>query len=139
MQYITRVFSAVVPLCLSSCTIINIEGATRLTQLRPGILRIEPGEATRLIVYRTRGVGIVPGRNGVTVGAQIETAALVYAPEDCRMVLFEPEPTQIREMVDMLARISPAPASICTVGRKRNEGTVANTDGAAAARELRHD
>lgn len=131
--------SLIIALCLSGCTIIHIEGTTRVTQIRPGLLRVEPTEAARLIVYRSRGLGIVPGRNGLTFGAQIETAALVYAPDDCHMVLFDPDAEQVRKMIDMLASISPGPASICTVGRKSNERTVANVSGAASARELRHD
>jgi len=52
-------------------------------------LKIEPSPGARSVSLRIRGVGIVPGTNGATIGFAQEEAILAYHPEDCRVVLFD--------------------------------------------------
>jgi hypothetical protein len=81
------------PLGLASlfcgCTIIKIDGSSKIDSIRFGVLRIQPNSDARIIVYRTTGLGLIPGRTGVTVGFVNEKTALVYNREDCRVVIFE--------------------------------------------------
>lgn len=125
-------------LALPACTIVKIEGPVQAVQAHFGVLRIEPAPGTRAVVYSSSGIGIVPGHGGFTLGIMRERAALIYSPEDCRIILFDTNQEKIRNIIDSLAAVSPAPNSIC-----ESEGTIdekrisfANTDRNVV--ELRH-
>jgi hypothetical protein len=85
--------NAVVALCLlllPSCTLIEIHGAGPThTTARLGVLKLVPEDGARAVFYRSRGLGVVPGLNGATLGYAREDVAAVYARSECRIVIFE--------------------------------------------------
>lgn len=77
-------------LLLPSCTVIEIHGAgSARTTARLGVLKLVPEEGARAVFYRSRGLGVVPGLNGVTLGYAREDAAAIYTGSECRIVIFE--------------------------------------------------
>jgi hypothetical protein len=104
-------------LVLSGCTVIHIEGGERAFVPRFGVLRIEAPDGARTIVYRSTGLGLVPGRDGVTLGARTETVALVYAPDDCRIVLFQPSREDLVALREALVESGLQPA--CILGESK--------------------
>jgi hypothetical protein len=108
-----------VALLLQGCAIVTIEGEAKTSVLHLGVLRIEPAQGNRVLVYRTRGVGIVPGRSGMTIGAAEETAALIYAADDCRIILFQPRPEEAAALRASLADMGATPQTICILGEKK--------------------
>jgi len=66
-------------------------------------------------------MGIVPGVDGFTLGLKNETAALVYAPDACRIILFDPKPQQVRSLVDIVKEIDPVSKSICTIPKRSGQ------------------
>lgn len=74
---------------LSACTVVRIDGPARVTSSHFGILRVEPAGRQAMLAYRIRGVGLVPGREGLTLGYRQEDTAAVYDRSSCQLVLFE--------------------------------------------------
>ena len=106
------------PLLLSACTIVHIDGESRVSTVKFGVLRIEPKEGAKVIVYRAKGIGIVPGHSGVTLGASDETAALILSPDDCRIILFQPKPEDLDALLKILATASTSPDTVCIRGTR---------------------
>lgn len=97
--------AALLSLCaaLGACTIIQVEGATPSTSAHFGILRLQPDAQARSISYRIRGIGIVPGMNGFTLGYSQEDTILVFSTTDCRVVVFEaPAGAESRRVLESL-------------------------------------
>jgi hypothetical protein len=74
---------------ISGCTVIEVHGAQPSTSYHFGVLRIAPAPEAGSVAYRARGVGFVPGLNGLTFGYRREDAVLVVDPNDCRLVVFD--------------------------------------------------
>ena len=72
-----------------ACTIVHVEGADPRTIVRAGILRLATADGARMVAYRSHGLGLVPGRNGATLGWSSERAAIVYDRDACRVVILE--------------------------------------------------
>lgn len=103
-------------LLLAGCTIVEVRGDGRPATLQFGVLRIDPGAGARAVILRSHGVGLVPGLDGATLGARSESAALIYAPEDCRLVLFDPQPGAVTAAVDAMVARGGDRSTICIVG-----------------------
>lgn len=78
-------------LLLAGCTIVRIESRDHVeVRAYPGLLRIAPdAQASSVVAYRVRGLGLVPTRNGLTLGWAAEDAALMPDTAACRILLFE--------------------------------------------------
>jgi hypothetical protein len=99
MASVVRIIALV--FTVGGCTIVKVEGPARVTMVGLGAVRIEPVAAGG-IVYRSRGIGLVPGLGGATLGYRSETAALLPATDDCRLILFEPHQRDAEALRDIL-------------------------------------
>lgn len=100
---------------LSGCTIVRIDGPAQVTRVYPGVLTIAPEAGDAMIAYRSRGLGLVPGRNGVTLGYADETVVALGSADECRIVLFEPDAATVSELAAILAGVVPE-GQICSTG-----------------------
>jgi hypothetical protein len=78
-------FSAI---AVAGCTVVNIHGAAPQTRVVTGVLRLAPADGARLVTYSAEGLGLVPGRNGATLGWAREKTALLF-DDSCRIVILE--------------------------------------------------
>lgn len=104
-------------LLATGCTVVHINSGEVVTSSRFGVLEIRPAAGARLVAIKTRGLGIVPGLNGTTIGYSDEDVALVYDENDCRVVILElPEDKIERErlMAAILGK------NICVAGGTEN-------------------
>lgn len=101
---------------LSGCAIIQIEGEARASVVKFGVLRIEPKQASGALVYRTRGIGIIPREHGLTFGWADETVARVPV-DGCRIVLVQPKPEDVDAILKTLAAASVTPETVCVIER----------------------
>lgn len=74
---------------LGACTIVEIEGAQPVRSAHFGTLRLSPEAGAGAVTYRMRGVGLIPGRDSLSLGYVQEEAAIIYDPDDCRIVIFQ--------------------------------------------------
>ena len=90
MSFIAKlIWSIIIALLLYGCTVIKIDGSSKISSIRFGVLSIQPDPNSRVTVYQSMGFGLVPGRSGPTLGFLDEKAALVYNGEDCRIIIFK--------------------------------------------------
>ncbi len=108
--------AAATGLATAGCTIVRIDGPARVTSVHLGTLRIEP-TAPGILVYRAAGIGVVPGLRGATLGANVETAALVSDPAACRIILFAPRPRDAHALAAALAPVV-RDRDICSLGER---------------------
>ena len=85
-----RSFALLLAPALGACTIVNVGPGDRVTMIRPGVLQIAPAPGAATLAYRTRGLGLVPGRSGPVLGWAREDAVLLYEPSQCRIVVLGP-------------------------------------------------
>jgi hypothetical protein len=100
---------------LTACTVVRVDGPARVTRVYPGIIRVEPDTGHSMLAYRSRGFGIVPGRNGLTLGFAGETAVSIASAEECRIVLFDPDPETVGELAALLQPVIPE-QQVCNIG-----------------------
>jgi hypothetical protein len=105
-------------LAVSACTTIEVEGAQRVVQRRFGVLAVVPDGDAQAVVLRTRGFGLVPSANGVTVGYRRETAAYFYEPTQCRVVLFPENQAEVDSFFGALDLQGTGAANICNISEK---------------------
>lgn len=101
--------------CLAACTIVKVDGPAEISRVYPGIIKIAPADGSAMVAYRARGLGLVPGRNGVTLGYASESAVVMGAEDECRIVLFEPDPQTVSELASLLHGVV-EDGQICSVG-----------------------
>ena len=100
------------------CTTIEISGASPLIERRFGLLRIEPADASTAIVIRSRGIGLIPTTDGVTVGYASQSTAYFYSLEQCRIVLFPNTVAQANAFASTLRLAGTTPAGVCEISPK---------------------
>lgn len=84
-----HILAMLIAAALPACTIIEVQGDRPSTSYHFGVLKISPAPGAGSVAYRSRGVGIVPGLSGLTVGYKSEDAVFVTDPDDCRIILFD--------------------------------------------------
>lgn len=89
---------------LAGCTVVNVDGPASVTRTYPGVLRILPAEDASTVAYTARGFGLVPGRNGATLGFARETVVAVSDPEECRLILIEPDEEEAGRIAELLGQ-----------------------------------
>lgn len=102
---------------LAGCTIVRVEGSGDVrVRAYPGVLRIVPdAQKQDVVAYRVRGIGLVPTRNGLTLGWAAEDAALMDDLSRCRILLFTlPKGEEAAEWRRLLAGRD----DICVAGGK---------------------
>lgn len=102
----------------TGCTTLEISGAAPRVEHRFGLLRIEPAGGSAAIVVRSRGFGLVPSGNGLTLGYSSETTAYFYRLDQCRIVLFPRTPDEVSAFASSLRLAGTTPAEICDVSQK---------------------
>ncbi len=112
------------PLCAiallaSACTVVRVEGPARVTSTHFGVLRIQPEPGAGMVAYRSRGFGLVPSPEGLTLGYSEAEVALAYDPARCQSIIFQwPSSAEgLRLLLQHAADI----ANICLNGGKSNE------------------
>lgn len=98
----------------SGCTVVYVEGGKPARAISFGAVKIVPLSNTNGYSYTLRGVGVVPGYNGVTVGYSEEIVVVLGRTDECRVFVFEPLVTS-RVMPEWNALVNNSP-SICQVG-----------------------
>jgi hypothetical protein len=106
-------------LLASACTVVRVEGPARVTNTHFGVLRIEPMPGAGMVAYRTRGLGLVPGPEGVTLGYSKAEVALAYDPRRCQSIVFQWPASG--EGLNLLLREIKDTANICMTGGKSDE------------------
>jgi hypothetical protein len=99
---------------VAACTVVRVDGPAEVSRVYTGILKVAPAEGSAMVAYRTRGLGVVPGRNGLTIGYASETAVALGADDDCRIVLFEPDAETVSQLASLLRGLVPE-GQICNV------------------------
>lgn len=103
----------------SACTIVRVDGPARVTSTHFGVLRIQPESGAGLVAYRSRGFGLVPSPEGVTLGYSEAEVALAYDPLRCQSIIFQwPGSEEGRRL--LLQQINDT-ANICLTGGKKDE------------------
>lgn len=111
---------AAVPL-LSQCTIVTVHGDDVRTESHFGTLRLIPGDGA-MIAYSVKGVGLVPGYGGATLGYAREQAVIVPLNSHCRIIIFDmPDDAESNRLWTDLIRQRP---DICLIGEDGNEEAV---------------
>ncbi|WP_374125855.1 MULTISPECIES: hypothetical protein [unclassified Sphingomonas] len=101
---------------IGGCTIITVSPESRVTSIRPGILKIEPAAGAGMIAYRVRGLGVVAGRSGPTLGWASEDTVLVYEKARCGIIVFDqPKNAEAMTFWRNMAKDRP---DICVMGEK---------------------
>ncbi|MGZ8286840.1 MAG: hypothetical protein ACXW27_16010 [Allosphingosinicella sp.] len=106
-------------LLASACTIVRVDGPARVTSTHFGVLRIQPEPGAGMVAYRTRGFGLVPGPEGVTLGYSKAEVALAYDPLRCQSIVFQWPGSG--EGLSLLLREIKDTANICMTGGKSHE------------------
>ena len=113
---ITRsVLLALFLMAAAGCTVVQVEGASPASAIAFGAVRLEAPDSPGWIAYRSRGLGLVPGIGGTTLGAATESAVLVFRPEECRVVIFEMDDVQRERLRNIIDDIAEGEQSICTI------------------------
>lgn len=118
-----RVIACMAGVCvivLAGCTTVIVDGGSPSTERRFGVLRIEAAGDGRALVLRTMGAGIVPTTAGLSVGYVRETAAIVYAPEDCRVLLFLDKESEAAAFLAGFQEGDLTPEGVCVVNPKED-------------------
>lgn len=104
---------------LAACTIVRIDsGGDVKVSTHAGVLRIIPDErSSDFVAYRVRGLGVVPTRNGLTLGWAAEDAALVNDLSRCRIVIFAPPKRADAPWRDLFV----GREDICSTGGRQDE------------------
>lgn len=95
----------------------RVDGPAQVTRLHPGIIRIAPAEGNETVVYRSSGLGIVPGWRGATLGFSRETVVALRGERACQIILFDPTQQNVEALVRLLQPIA-SRDQICNVGEK---------------------
>lgn len=86
---VRRLAAILICAALGGCTIVKVEGARPVRSAHFGTLRLSPEAGAGAVTYRMRGFGLIPGRNSLSLGYVREDAAIIYDPDDCRVVIFQ--------------------------------------------------
>lgn len=116
----TACVTGVCTIILAGCTTVIVDGGSPSIERRFGVLRIEAAGDGRALVISTTGAGIVPTTAGLSVGYVRETAAIVYAPEDCRVFLFLDEESEAAAFLAGFREGDLTPESVCVVKPKED-------------------
>ena len=100
------------------CTTVRIEGAQPRVERHFGVLRIAPDQNAEALVIRSRGFGLVPTTQGLTVGYRAETAAYLFDPTQCRVVLFPESKAEVASFLATLEQQGTSTANICDISPK---------------------
>lgn len=92
-----------VSLLLASCTSVRIENADVVDRMYPGlvVLSITPRPDSSAVV-RSRGVGLVVGLSGTTLGYMDESAFVTFDPKACRLFIVVETKAQVDSVVKAL-------------------------------------
>jgi len=115
-HYIAVTLAFLIALTVGGCTIVTVGPSGKISSVRPGVLKIEPVHGAAMIAYRARGLGVVAGRSGPTIGWAQEDAVLVYDKERCAIVVFD-QPDNI-EAMHFWRKLAEERPNICLTGGK---------------------
>ena len=107
---------------LSACTTVQVVGAKPLPRLWAfAPIRLAPDPSTPVLLVTSRGLGLVPGNNGLTLGYRSETWALVSDPNQCRVIFFSSPEDLTRDPVARMlaARLKEGELCLLTTGERR--------------------
>lgn len=114
-----HILIGLIGLAASACTVVHVDGPAKVSSTHFGILRIEPKPGAGMVAYRSEGVGLVAGPEGVTLGYSKAEVALAYDPLRCQSIVFEwPKSAEARRL---LLREVGDTATICMTGGKSDE------------------
>lgn len=117
MNRIMTCIMAMIALPLNAgCTIITVSEGGQASVVKPGILTIKPAPGVGMAAYRSRGLGIVSGRSGVTIGWASDDAVLVYDPTKCSVVVFDQ--SRNPEAMAFWRKLATERSDICLAGGK---------------------
>jgi len=88
MNLLTSLSFSLCFLSLASCTSITVQGGASVSQsywFAPVQISLEPSDTLALVT--SKGIGLVPSRNGAVLGYSKETAFLVTDPNSCRAIV----------------------------------------------------
>jgi hypothetical protein len=108
-----------VALTAPACTVVRVAGPATVTSTHFGILRIEAQPGAGMVTYRTEGVGLIAGPEGVTLGYGKAEVALAYDPLRCQSIVFRwpGSPDGRRILLQEIANTN----HICMTGGKSDE------------------
>ncbi len=106
------VCAGLVPL-LCACSSITVQGAKPLRVQLIGTLRLAPVEGEAASVVVSQGLGLIPGRGGVTLGYSRETTISFSSAHDCRVVILADRSTNLAALREILGDINQAEGKTC--------------------------
>ena len=81
-----HLFSLIILLLLAGCTVVNIDGGRAI--VHGGTLRLVAPENSEIIAIQSRGVGLIRGLGGATIGYQSESSVIKMADSSCVVIVF---------------------------------------------------
>lgn len=116
-HYRSALLILLIALNSAGCTIVTVGPGGKVTSVKPGVLTIESVPGAAVVAYRARGVGVVAGRSGPTLGWAREDVVLVYDKDRCGIVVFDqPDNPEVMNFWRKLAEERP---NICITGGKK--------------------
>lgn len=117
MRFAAKAMTTIGILSLGTgCTVVAVTQGGRVSRVAPGILAIKPAEGVGVAAYKSRGLGLVPGRSGLTVGWASEDAVLVFDRTKCAVVIFD-QPRNPEAMA-FWRKLATERSDICLAGEK---------------------
>lgn len=98
---------------LCACSSITVQGAKPLRVQQIGTLRLAPVEGETASVVMSQGLGLIPGRGGVTLGYSRETTISFSDARDCRVVILADRSTNLAALREILGDINQAGGKTC--------------------------
>jgi hypothetical protein len=72
---------------LGGCTIVQIEGDSKVSRPYFGILRIEPSPTADVVTVNSNGLGVIPSNQGATLGWRSEQMVIVRDASVCSLIV----------------------------------------------------
>ena len=103
---------------LVGCASIQVYGASKVTRTWAfAPLQVVPAPGAVAMVVTSRGFGLAPGANGLTLGYRNESWAAVSDPSDCRVIFFGASPSLVRDRQVQALAATHQGGDICIISR----------------------
>ncbi len=102
---------------LAGCTTVEVVGAKPTKRLWAfGVVKLAPDPAASpVMLIASRGFGIVPGADGVTLGYRKDLQAFISDPDKCRVIFFSSPSDAVRDPMTLALAAALKEEELCVV------------------------